>query len=78
MTPENFNGLLLLLLMMMMMNDRPANAWDAAAALGVNMRLLEYTLSLPPDERMRFHVGRLNLFLMLERRAGKPGGLEHE
>ena len=71
MTPENFNELL-------MMNERPANAWDAAAALGVDMRLLEYTLSLAPDERMRFHGCRLNLFLMLERRSGKPGGLEYE
>jgi hypothetical protein len=71
MAPENFNELL-------MMNERPANAWDAAAALGVDMRLLEYTLSLTPGERMRFHGSRLNLFLMLERRSGKPGGLEYE
>lgn len=63
MTPENSNE-------PMMMNDRPANAWDAAAAQGVDMRLREYTLGLTPDERMRFHGDRLNFFLMLERRAG--------
>jgi hypothetical protein len=63
MTPEDSNE-------PMMMNDHAANAWDSAAALGVDMRLLEYTFSLTPDERMRFHGGRLNFFLMLERRAG--------
>jgi len=82
MTPENSNE-------PMMMNDRPADAWDTAAALGIDMSLIEYSLNLTPDQRMHFHDGKLRLFLMLERRVGllnanstlcyrKPGGLEHE
>ena len=52
------------------LNDKSMSAWEAAAAMGIDMRLLEYTLSLTPDERLRFHDSKLKLFLMLERRAG--------
>ena len=63
MTPENSNE-------PMMMNDRPANAWDAAAALGIDMSLIEYSLSLTPDERMFQHDCALRTLLMMEE-AGK-------
>lgn len=59
MTPENSNE-------PMMMNDRPANAWDAAAALGIDMSLIEYSLSLTPDERMFQHDCALRTLLMME------------
>jgi len=52
------------------LNDKPMGAWEEAAAMGIGMRILEYTLSLTPDERLRFHDSKLKLFLMLERRAG--------
>ena len=52
------------------LNDKPMSAWEAAAAMGIDMRLLEYTLSLTPDQRFQFHDSKLRLFLMLERRAG--------
>ena len=63
MAPENSNE-------PMMMNDRPANAWDAAAALGIDMSLIEYSLSLTPDERMFQHDCALRTLLMMEE-AGK-------
>jgi hypothetical protein len=59
MTPENSNE-------PMMMNDRPVNAWDAAAALGIDMSLIEYSLSLTPDERMFQHDCALRTLLMME------------
>lgn len=63
MKPQNQNDLLI-------SDDNPISAWEAAAAMGIDMRLLEYTLSLTPDERLRFHDSKLKLFLMLEKRAG--------
>jgi hypothetical protein len=54
----------------LVMNEKPMSAWEAAAAMGIDTRLLEYTLSLTPYERIRFHDSKLRLFLMLERRAG--------
>ena len=52
------------------MHDRPATAWDAAAALGIDMSLIEYSLSLTPDERMFQHDCALRTLLMMEE-AGK-------
>ena len=52
------------------MNDKPMTAWATAAALGIDMSLIEYSLSLKPAERMRFHDSKLKLFLMIEHRAG--------
>jgi len=63
MTPEDENA-------SMEMKGKPMSAWEAAAAMGIDMSLLEYTLSLTPDERIRFHDNKLKLFLMLEERAG--------
>jgi hypothetical protein len=63
MTPENSNE-------PMMMKDAPADAWDAAAALGIDMSLIEYNLSLTPDERIYQHQCALGTVLMLEA-AGK-------
>ncbi len=64
MTPEHSNEPLV-------MHDRPASAWDAAAALGIDMSLIEYSLSLTPDERMFQHDCALRTLLMMEE-AGKP------
>lgn len=63
MTPEQSNEPLA-------MRDRPASAWDAAAALGIDMSLIEYSLSLTPDERMFQHDCALRTLLMMEE-AGK-------
>jgi hypothetical protein len=63
MTPEHSNEPAL-------MHDRPATAWDAAAALGIDMSLIEYSLSLTPDERMFQHDCALRTLLMMEE-AGK-------
>lgn len=63
MTPEHSNEPPL-------MHDRPATAWDAAAALGIDMSLIEYSLSLTPDERMFQHDCALRTLLMMEE-AGK-------
>ncbi len=62
MTTENPNEPL-------MMNDQPMSAWAAAAAQGVDMSLIEYSLSLTPDQRIRFHDSKLRLYLLLEARA---------
>jgi len=63
MTPEHSNEPPL-------MHDRPASAWDAAAALGIDMSLIDYSLSLTPDERMFQHDCALRTLLMMEE-AGK-------
>ena len=63
MTPENQNE-------PMVMNDQPMSAWEAAAAMGIDVSLLDYTLNLTPAERMRFHESKLKLLLLLEERAG--------
>ena len=54
----------------MTMNDKPMSAWTAAAALGIDMSLIEYSLSLTPDERMFQHDCALRTVLMMEE-AGK-------
>ena len=48
MTPENHNEPLAL-------NDQPMSAWDAAAAMGIDMSLIELSLSRTPAERFREH-----------------------
>lgn len=63
MTPENQNEPLAL-------NDKPMGAWEAAAAMGIDMSLIEYSLSLTPDERMFQHDCALRTVLMMEE-AGK-------
>ena len=59
MTPENSNEPLV-------MNDQPMTAWGAAAALGIDMSLIEYSLSLTPDERMFQHDCALRSVLLME------------
>jgi len=54
----------------MAMNHQPMSAWEAAAAMGIDMRAMEYTLGLTPTERCRFHDSKLRLFLILEKKAG--------
>ena len=44
------------------LNDKPMSAWEAAAAMGIEMRLLEYTLSPTLDERLRFHDSSSDFF----------------
>ena len=58
------------------MNDQPMGAWEAAAAMGIDMSLIEYNLSLTPDQRAHQHDCALRTILMLERAGeqlhGKP------
>jgi hypothetical protein len=54
----------------LVMNDKPMSAWEAAAAMGIDMSLVEYSLGLTPDERMFQHDCALRTVLMLEE-AGK-------
>jgi hypothetical protein len=63
MKPEGQSGLL-------MMNDKPMSAWEAAAAMGIDMSLIEYSLGLTADQRMFQHDCALRTVLMLEE-AGK-------
>ena len=49
------------------MNDTPMSAWEAAAAMGIDMSLIEYNLSLTPDQRAYQHDCALRTILMLER-----------
>jgi hypothetical protein len=37
------------------MNDKPMSAWEAAAAMGIDMSLIELNLSRSPAERFREH-----------------------
>lgn len=52
MTPEHSNEPAL-------MHDRPATAWDAAAALGIDMSLIELSLRRTPAERFSEHARML-------------------
>jgi len=52
------------------LKDQPMSAWDAAAAMGIDMSLIEYSLSLTPEQRMFQHDCALRTLLMLEE-AGK-------
>jgi hypothetical protein len=52
------------------LNDKPMSAWEAAAAMGIDMSLIEYSLGLSTDERMFQHDCALRTVLMLEE-AGK-------
>lgn len=63
MTPEEQNEPLVL-------NDKPMSAWEAAAAMGIDMSLIEYSLSLTPEQRMFQHDSALRTVLMLEQ-AGR-------
>jgi len=63
MTPENQHKPVVL-------NDKPMSAWESAAAMGIDMSLIEYSLSLTPDERMFQHDCALRTVLMMEE-AGK-------
>jgi hypothetical protein len=60
MTPENQTDSLAL-------NDKLMSAWEAAAAMGIDMSLIEYNLSLTPDQRAYQHDCALRTILMLER-----------
>jgi hypothetical protein len=50
------------------MDDRSLSAWDAAA-MGIDMSIIEYSLTLTPDERMFQHDCALRTVLMLEEAA---------
>jgi hypothetical protein len=52
------------------LNDKPMSAWEAAAAMGIDMSLIEYSLGLTTDDRMFQHDCALRTVLMLEE-AGK-------
>ena len=53
------------------MNDKPMSAWEAAAAMGIDMRSIEKNLRLSLDERMLQRDCRLKLMLTLEGRVTK-------
>jgi len=48
------------------LNDKPLSAWEAAAAMGIDMSLIELNLSLTPDQRIFQHDCALRTVLMLE------------
>ena len=43
------------------LNDRPMSAWEAAAAMGIDMSLIELSLSRTTAERFREHARALQL-----------------
>ena len=43
------------------LNDKPMSAWEAAAAMGIDMSLIELNLSRTPAERFREHNRALRL-----------------
>ena len=51
-------------------HDKPLSAWEAAEAEGIDMSLIESSLRLTPDERLRQHDSALTTVEMLQR-AGK-------
>jgi hypothetical protein len=58
------------------LNDapRPQSAWEAAAEAGIDMSLIELSLSLTPDERLRQHDCALRTLLMAESAGRKLNG----
>jgi len=50
----------------MVLNDKPMTAWEAAAAMGIDMSLIELSLSLTPDQRVYQHDCALRTVLMLQ------------
>ena len=56
------------------MNDKPMSAWEAAAAMGIDMSLIDYNLSLTPDQRAYQHDCALRLMLMCEEAGRKYRG----
>jgi hypothetical protein len=62
MTPEQPNE-------QQMLNDKPMSAWEAAAAMGIDMSLIESSLHATPDQRLLWHDSALKMVLMLERAA---------
>lgn len=58
----------------LMLNDKPMSAWEAAAAMGIDMSLIESSLNTTPDQRVFWHDSALKLVLMLERAAKEPNG----
>jgi hypothetical protein len=45
----------------LVMNDKPMSAWEAAAAMGIDMSLIELNLSRTPAERFREHNRAMRL-----------------
>ena len=45
----------------MILSDKPMNAWEAAAAMGIDMSLIELNLSRTPAERFREHERAMRL-----------------
>jgi len=43
------------------LNDKPTSAWEAAAAMGIDMSLIELSLQRTPAERFREHNRALRL-----------------
>ena len=56
------------------LNDKSISAWEAAAAMGIDMSLIEYNLSLTPDQRIFQHDCALRTVLLLEAAAKERNG----
>ena len=48
------------------LRDQPMTAWENAAALGIDMSLIESSLRATPDQRLRWHDQALQTVEMIE------------
>lgn len=55
-------------------SPRQKTAWETAAEQGIDMSLVELSLTLTPDERLRQHDSALRTLLMLEAAGKKLNG----
>ena len=58
----------------MVLSDKPMTAWEAVAAMGIDMSLIELSLSLTPDQRVYQHDCALRTVLMLQDAAKERHG----
>jgi hypothetical protein len=55
-------------------DGRRESAWEAAAALGIDMSLIESSLRATPDQRILWHDQALKTLLLFEQAARKRHG----
>jgi hypothetical protein len=58
----------------LVLNNKPMSAWESAAAMGIDMSLIECNLSLTPDQRIYQHECALRTVTMLEAAAQELHG----
>jgi len=56
------------------LNDKPMGAWEAAAAMGIDMSLIELSLNRTPAERFREHNRMLRFAWELREAMRKRNG----